>query len=90
MLRAMTDEETEMKHRITLPGTCSVPIRRHDGGYVAEGPGFYIWDEDPGEVLRVARELGRGNRRPKPSARLLIVPPGGEAEPDPGPAGEAA
>jgi hypothetical protein len=32
-----------------------VPIREHHGGFVAEGPGFYIWDEDPTEVMRVAR-----------------------------------
>ena len=27
-------------------------VRPHEGGYVAEGPGFYVWDEDPAEVLR--------------------------------------
>jgi hypothetical protein len=32
-----------------------IPIREHHGGFVAEGPGFYIWDEDPTEVMRVAR-----------------------------------
>jgi hypothetical protein len=70
-----------MKHRITLPGTRCVPIRRHEGGYVAEGPGFYIWDEDPSEVLRVAAELERGNLRPAPSRRLLVIPPRERPEP---------
>jgi hypothetical protein len=62
-----------VKIETRLPGTTSVPIRKSGDGYVAEGPGFYIWDEDPQEVFRVARELERGNSTPKPSTRLLVV-----------------
>jgi len=57
-----------------MPGAHSVPIRRRDGGYCAEGPGFYVWDEDPAEVLRVARDLERGVAPRVPTQRLLIVP----------------
>lgn len=70
-----------MRHRVTLPGTSSVPIRRHEGGFVAEGPGFYIWDEDPAEVLRVARELRSGNLRPRPTTQLRVIPPQERREP---------
>jgi hypothetical protein len=40
-----------------------VPIRRQAGGYCAEGPGFYVWDEDPREVSRMVRAFrgGAGN-----------------------------
>ncbi len=60
---------------VHLPGTGTVPIRRQEGGYCAEGPGFYIWDEDLREVSRVARELGRGIYPTVPTQRLLIVAP---------------
>jgi hypothetical protein len=52
----------------------TTPIRAQGGGYVAEGPGFYIWDEDVREVLRVARELARGNLNVSPTTRLLVIP----------------
>lgn len=58
-----------------LRETPTVPIRRSGEGYVAEGPGFYIWDEDPMEVLRVARALQRGNHAVRPTRRLLVVHP---------------
>jgi len=49
------------KRSVRLPGSTSVlPVREHEGGYLAEGPGFYIWDEDPAEVVRVARLLESG------------------------------
>ena len=35
-------------------------LRRHENGYCVEGPGFYVWDEDPREVSRLARDLARG------------------------------
>jgi hypothetical protein len=50
-----------MKRSLRISGTPSVPIREHGGGFVAEGPGFYIWDEDPCEPLRVARDLEQGD-----------------------------
>lgn len=65
-----------------LPGAHSVPIRRRDGGYCAEGPGFYVWDEDPLEVLRVARDLARGIPPRVPTQRLLIVPAAGRPDAD--------
>ena len=39
----------------------SIQVRPQGRGFAAEGRGFYVWDEDRGEVLRVARELERGN-----------------------------
>lgn len=71
-----------MKIETRLPGATTIPIRRSGEGYAAEGPGFYIWDEDPQEVFRVARELERGNFSARPTRRLLVVPP----SPDPTPA----
>lgn len=62
-----------MQHDRRITGTTSVPIRQHAGGYAAEGPGFYIWDEDAGEVLRAARELEHGNSNVSPTARLLVI-----------------
>jgi hypothetical protein len=68
-----------MKIDPRLHGTTTVPIRRSGDGYVADGPGFYIWDEDPREVLRVARDLLRGHFSTRPTTRLLVCRP----EPDP-------
>ena len=62
-----------MRSMDTLPGTNAIPIRRHENGFVVEGPGFYIWDEDPREVLRAARELMRGSHAVTPTTRLLIL-----------------
>jgi hypothetical protein len=39
--------------------TGSFEIRRRARGYSVEGPGFYVWDEDPREVTRVGRDLAR-------------------------------
>ena len=59
------------KARLLSPDT--LPIRAIDGGHLAEGPGFYIWDEDPSEVRRVARSFARGIYDVAPTARLLVV-----------------
>jgi len=32
---------------------------RRGAGYAAWGPGFYVWDEDPGQLLRDAGALAR-------------------------------
>ena len=40
--------------------TGRVEIRRRQLGYCVEGPNFYVWDEDPREVTRAARDLARG------------------------------
>jgi len=58
-------------------------LRRKGRGYCADGPGFYVWDEDPREVMRVASELRRGRLNPRPTARMLIIPPPADPEPDP-------
>jgi hypothetical protein len=42
-----------------MNGDRRVEIRRREYGYCVEGPGFYVWDEDPREVTRVARDLAR-------------------------------
>ena len=59
--------------RLRVQGAQTGPVRSHQGGFVAEGPGFYIWDESLDEVLRVARELSRSNFRLRPSQRLLLM-----------------
>jgi hypothetical protein len=58
-----------------------IPIREHHGGFVAEGPGFYIWDEDPTEVMRAARDIGAGRFDAKPTTRLLVIRDDFEEEP---------
>ncbi len=57
------------------PDPGSVAIHRREGGWCAEGPGFYVWDEDPREVARVAHDLRRGVEPAMPAQRMLIVPP---------------
>ena len=52
----------------------SVDVRPHGSGFAAEGRGFYVWDEDRGEVLRVARELERGNWGVPAPRRMVLLP----------------
>jgi hypothetical protein len=52
-----------------------VKIRRRATGYCVEGPGFYVWDEDPREVTRVARDLARGVGCELPAQLLPLAPP---------------
>ena len=49
------------------------PLRKHAGGFAVEGAGYFIWDEDPQEVLRAARELERGNFKLNPSTRFMVL-----------------
>jgi hypothetical protein len=70
-----------MKIETRVRGATTIPIRRSGEGYVAEGPGFYIWDEDPQEVLRVARELACGSYGGRPTTRLLVVRPAPDLSP---------
>jgi hypothetical protein len=35
-----------------------IPIRRQTVGFCAEGPGFYVWDEDPRSVRETLVALG--------------------------------
>ena len=50
-----------------------IPIRPEGSGYAADGPGFYIWDEDMHEVLRMAREFARGRVTPTSTTRFILV-----------------
>ena len=52
-----------------------VEIRRREYGYCVEGPGFYVWDEDPREVRRVGRDLARGVGCELPAQVLPMAPP---------------
>lgn len=53
----------------------SMPTRlsRHQGGYAAQGPGFYVWDRDPSEVIRVAEALQTGNPIGSRTARFMVI-----------------
>jgi hypothetical protein len=64
---------TNQGTRPRIPGMLTIPIQRDEGGYVAQGPGFYVWDEDPNEVVRVTNELQRGNLDVAPSRRFLLM-----------------
>jgi len=46
---------------------------RRGGGFALEGPGFYLWDEDPREVLRAAAELRAGHLPSQPTRRMLVL-----------------
>ncbi len=50
-------------------------LRRRGRGFVLEGPGYYLWDEDPREVIRAASELRSGIVPPRPTQRMLVLPP---------------
>jgi hypothetical protein len=51
-------------------------LRRHQRGYSVEGPGFYVWDEDPREASRLARDLARGAGTPGPAPAPPDAQPG--------------
>jgi hypothetical protein len=53
--------------------TTVIPIRPEGNGYAADGPGFYIWDEDMNEVLRMARDLQRGIVTRTPTSRFMLL-----------------
>jgi len=59
-----------LKTKIARP--TAIPIRRQGTGYAANGPGFYIWDEDVNEVLRMARELERGSVNLNRTTRFML------------------
>ena len=50
-------------------------LSRHEGGYAAQGPGFFVWDRDPGEVIRIAEALQSGRAVGSRSARFLLIEP---------------
>ncbi len=43
-------------------------FHQRGNGWAAEGPGFYVWDEDAKEVTRVALRLVAQSRRPREEA----------------------
>ena len=49
-------------------------LRRRALGYCVEGPNFYVWDEDPREVSRLARDLARGVGCESSAQRLPVEP----------------
>ena len=54
----------------------AVPLRRHGSGFVAEGAGFYIWDEDA-RGLRIFARMLEGSAATVPQgAKLKKVRPG--------------
>ncbi len=57
-------------------------LRRKGNGFALEGPGYYVWDEDPREVVRVAADLRLGRVPPRPTQRMLLVPPLPRIEPE--------
>ena len=50
-------------------------VQRAGVGYCLVAPGVYLWDEDRGEVERAAEELRNGVVRPRPTQRMLVIPP---------------
>jgi hypothetical protein len=53
----------------------SARICRAGAGYCLMAPGVYLWDEDRQEIERAAGELRSGSARPRPTQRMLVVPP---------------
>ena len=67
---------TTKRNRTRIPpldGMLTVPIRRDEDGYVAQGRGFFIWDKNPDEVIRATKELLRGNLNVQPTQRFLLM-----------------
>ena len=48
-------------------------LTRHEGGYAAQGPGFFVWDRDASEVIRIAEALQAGRMVGSASARFLMI-----------------
>jgi len=63
-----------MKRDFPYTAATANRIRKHEGGYTLEGPGFYVWDEDRDEVLRAARDLRCGALRVSSTTRFLVIP----------------
>lgn len=55
------------------PKTRRLRVRREGNGFAVEGRGFYVWDEDPEEVLKAARELLSGGHPRVPPRRMLLL-----------------
>jgi len=51
-------------------------LTRHEGGFAAQGPGFFVWDRSPAEVIRIAEALQAGRFSGSTTARFLVMEPG--------------
>jgi hypothetical protein len=51
----------------------TVPFRitRRGSGFAAWGPGFYVWDEDPRELVRQAAAFSRARSTREPRGAAL-------------------
>ena len=80
-LKAMrpTDSSAPRPTQDATPGleerTTSTWLSRHQGGYAAQGPGFYVWDRNAAEVIRVAESLLAGRVVTSASARFMLIDP---------------
>jgi hypothetical protein len=67
------DEKRRKKIRVTEePEVHVYPV---EDGYVAEGPGFYVWDEDWSDVIRAVADFARGSRKIARTSRMLWIRP---------------
>jgi len=79
----MDTNQIDPNHDLVAPPTTEAPLRRatttlltrHEGGYAAQGPGFYVWDRDVAEVIRVAEALQSGLFTGSRTARFLVIEP---------------
>ena len=55
--------------------TAGARVHRAGDGYCFEAPGVYLWDEDRGAVEAAARDLRCGALPPRPTRRMLLIPP---------------
>ncbi|MBW2242429.1 MAG: hypothetical protein JRH01_10615 [Deltaproteobacteria bacterium] len=55
-------------------------LQRKGEGFALEGAGYYLWDEDPKEVLRAAADLRGGSLSFRPAGQMPVQP-GGESSP---------
>ncbi len=58
-----------------------IVLKRKGAGFALEGPGYYLWDEDPREVVRAAAELRDGSLPSRPTRRMLVLPLAGQEQP---------
>ena len=63
----MSDTDRNQRRKV------QVKVTRQAKGYVAQGPGFYVWDEDAHEVSRVAEGLIGGSLERSRTARFMMI-----------------
>ena len=57
----------------TRRADCRIRIRRAGAGFAAEGPQFYVWAPDRGEVEHLARELAQGTYGLTPAQPTVMI-----------------